>query len=168
MSKNHIPIYATSGDWLQIVGAVDSTRPLQLVITGLFDAPKVEVQRDSFEIVSLAGYLVLDKGAEVAVRSVPQRNGGTKYAIDQLDNPSSVVIQAGGLAGSDRLVSGGIGTARTENGAKELFKLFASLINERFRSIKSYLVGPEALRLMRAGMRLSPTRKSPREYDLIE
>jgi hypothetical protein len=168
MSKTHIPIFATTDDWLDIVAGVDSTQPLQLVRTGLFDTSRVETQSNPFKLDSLAGYLVLDKSAEVSVRDIQQRNGGTKYAVDQLDNANSVVLQIGGLVDQDRLVSGSIGTIRSDHVPKELFKLFAELINERFKNIKSYFVGPEALRLLRAGTRLSPTRKSPREYDLIE
>jgi hypothetical protein len=166
MKKNHISIYATSDDWLEIVRGVGTKRPLQLVKAGLFDTPKIDAQSGSFKIESLAGYLVLDAAAEASIRTVPQRNGSIKYAVDQLDNASSVVLQAGGLVDSDRLVSGSVGTTRTDQVAKELFKLFASLIKERFTPIKSYYVGTEALRLLGAGTRLTPTLKSPKEYDL--
>jgi hypothetical protein len=47
MNKNHIPIFATADDWLDIVAGVDSKRPLQLVRTGLFDTSRGRIGGES-------------------------------------------------------------------------------------------------------------------------
>jgi hypothetical protein len=167
MSKTQIPIYATPEDWLNLVASVSSKRSLKLVKMGLFATPIVEVLDDPRKLEPFAGYLVLDKASEVSTRAIAQRNGDIKHAVDQLDNASSVVLNVGGMADHERLVAGQLGTVRAEQAAQELYTLFAREIKKQFVKVKSYYVGPQALRLLDAGARLTPTRKSPQEYDLV-
>lgn len=166
MRKTQTPLFATSEDWINVVSSVLSKRSLTFAKVGMFDTPKAEEIGEGKNFTPFASYLVLDKPNKVIVRAVLQLNGETKHAVDQLDNPGSIILQMGGM-GNERLVAGQIGTTRTEQTAEDLYAIFLTEIKKQFVKIKSYYVGPEAVRLLDAGQRLSPTSKSPPEYDLM-
>lgn len=165
MKENQTPLFATSEDWNNVVSNVLSKHPLAFVKMGMFDVPKAEGLGDGENFTPFASYLALESADKVIVRTVLQLNGDKKHAIDQLENPGSIILQVGGMD-NDRLVAGQIGTVRTEQAAKDLYAVFLREIKKQFSKIKSYYVGPEAVRLLDAGRRLSPTSKSPPEYDL--
>lgn len=167
MSKKQIPIFATEGDLSALIARVSHWRPLKFVRAGLFDEPMIDAFQGPIRPHAFATYLVLDRDRAVSVRIIPQRNGGKKYAVDQLDNRDSVSLQIGGMIDDDRLVAGQIGTATNEPSSAEIFSLFARAIEDQFVKIKSYYVGPEAMRLLDRGIRLTPTSKSPKDYDLV-
>ena len=80
-----------------------------------------------------AHYLVTDRRGKITPRAVPQRGGGTKFAIDQLANPQTISVQPGFVIRNEKLIAGHVGTAAT---------------------------------MLDAGVRLTPTAKSPAAYDL--
>ena len=133
---------------------------------GLFDKPDFMVLDDANEIMSFTNYLIFDKGLSILIRSVPQRRGGIKYAIDPMENKPTMVLHVGGLLGSQRLISGDISVATGDKKADEIYALFAKEIRRSFEKIRSYYVGPEAVKLLDQGFRLTPTEKSPEAYDL--
>ncbi|WP_143080659.1 hypothetical protein [Variovorax sp. YR750] len=165
MRKSQTSVFATSADWVNVISNILAKRALTFSKTGVFDTPDVEELDDGKSLEPFASYLVLGRPNRLATRPVAQRSGGTKHALDQLDNPGSVVLQIGGME-VDRLVAGQIGTVRTEQAAQDLYESFLSEVKKQFVKIKSYYVGPDAARLLDAGQRLSPTSKSPPEYDL--
>jgi hypothetical protein len=170
MSKTQIPVYATSEDWRHLLTSVSSQRPLKLVKAGLFAtaaAGAADVLDDLDKIEPFAGYLVLAGMDQISPRRIPQRGGDPKYAVDQISNPDSIILNVGGMASQDCLVAGQVGTARTEQAAQELHALFEKAIKKQFVRIKSYYVAPLALQLLDSGARLTPTRNSPQAYDLV-
>jgi hypothetical protein len=88
------------------------------------------------------------------------------YAIDQLANPDSIIIQPGGLYPPDVLLHGRVGTASSARFAAQLQRAFAFSLAELFQRIRAFYVGPEAQELWRRGYRLTPSVQSPHEYDL--
>jgi len=82
-------------------------------------------------------------------------------------NPQTVVLDSGGLVDRQRLIAGQIGTATVNKQSEEIYALFAKVVRRRFEKIKSYYVGPEAIRLFDLGTRLTPTAKSSEVYDLV-
>ncbi|MFM9926240.1 hypothetical protein VLK31_24850 [Variovorax sp. H27-G14] len=166
MKKSQFPVYATSEDWTLLVATVSQQRPLKLVKAGLFENPLPQICSDMNELVPLTIYLVLDEAIKVSTRQVTQRDETVKHAIDQLENPDSVSLHLGGLASENRLLAGQIGTVRPEKASQDLYALFTREIMNTFAKIKSYYVGPGAQKLLVAGVRLSPTLKSPPTYDL--
>ena len=165
--KRSIDVFATENDWSAILTSVALKRSLGLVEAGLFDDPAIEMLEISTNLEAFKSYLIINRDHAVAVRNVPQRLGGEKFAIDQLANPDSVMLVIGGMIGENRLVSGQISTVAAESNSTELYAEFTKAIRTQFEKIKSYYVGPEASRLLDAGGRLTPTRKSPKEYDLV-
>jgi hypothetical protein len=110
-------------------------------------------------------YLVVPSAAPIVVQEVPQRRGGIRYVIDHRENPS-VVFRPGGMFGNDCLIAGEVGTPRTDEASLAIWKLFSKYFFLEFVKIGLYKVGPEALRMLHAGLRLTPDIKWSREIDL--
>lgn len=149
-----------------LLHAITRGYPLEFAIAGLFDEPGARVFADTEEVGSQATYLVFEAGQRLKVRAVPQRAGGVKYAVDQLENPATITLSTGDRPVADRLIAGRIATASADPVSRRLMTLFARELRTRFHRIKSYSVGPEAMRMLDAGARLSSLEKSPPEYDL--
>lgn len=164
--NNSIPLFATPQDWMHVLRIVVARRDLIAVAAGMFDRPEVDLLELTAISPPTAHYLVTDRRGKITLRAVPQRGGGTKFAIDQLANPQTVSVQPGFVVRNEKLIAGHVGTASEDPVSIELFSLFFLVIHENFVTIKSYLVGPQAATMLDAGVRLTPTAKSPAAYDL--
>jgi hypothetical protein len=172
-----VPFFAADGDLKEVAAAIEARQRLQYVVAGLFDTPELSIAGsvkaiESFGIAQTGdqaqerSYLVVPANRQINVREVPQRRGGVKYAIDQVQNPATVVMRPGGRFGDVAVIAGQIGTAADDVSALELFKLFEREIKRRFSRVKSHYVGPSAKALMESGARLTMSVRSPAEYDL--
>lgn len=170
--------FAAGNDLLPVFESVEAKRSLSYTLCGLFPSRELTSVASGCEIPSLRSpapyasavacpqYIVTSAGAPITVREVPQKDGGVLYAIDQLANPESIIIQRGGLYLPDVLLHGRVATASPTQFAAQLQRAFASAIARFFEHIRSFYVGPEARELWRRGYRLTPSAQSPREYDL--
>jgi hypothetical protein len=170
--------FATHDDLIVVLQAVEVRYALKYMRCGLFDDSDRPVFNSFTEINNFgiaiegnsnaeANYLVLRSEATVRVREVPQRRGGIKYAVDQQQNPESITIKPGGRYGDSAIIAGMVGTVHHDDRAEELFAAFIKAFRMRFIKAKSYIVGPEALKLLKSGFRLTQSMKAPTEFDLI-
>jgi hypothetical protein len=177
VASTEIHFFATRGDLEEIITAVEAVRQLAYVRTGLFDEPTVELVETLLAIpeigtaqvgdgIGCPSFLVATRPFVPAVRSVPQRRGGTKYAIDQRENPETIVIRPGGVLSDTVVIAGSLGTVSEDPASLELFALFRTKVRSRFSPIKSYRVGPRAAGILDAGGRLTANVRSPVLYDL--
>lgn len=166
MSKKQIQFFATLTDLITIAKEVMKVHPVDFVPGGLFAEPRLEALSDVVDLKALQTYLVVDQGSPVSLRPVPQRAGGLMYAVDQLNNPHTVVIAVGGVHAHQHLISGQIGTLGNTEQSDKLFSLFSKVVRKRFERVKAFYVGPEAAAMLNNGARLSPTPNSPKAYDL--
>jgi hypothetical protein len=166
MSKKQLPLFATANDLSALLREVCAVMPVELAVMGLFDEAEPSVLADPLLIQPLTPYLAVKRGIRVVSRSVQQHRGGIKFAVDPIANPRSVVLRCGGRIGAERLTAGDVSVATDDEEAEELFAKFSNVILRQFQKIKSYYVGPDAVRLLDEGIRLSPTTKFPPEYDL--
>lgn len=166
MSKKQIPFFATHGDLVTIAHDVRAVKSVDFVLAGLFLEPRSVILVDVDNLSAFETYLVLAQGAPVNFRAIPQRAGGQMYAVDQVGNPRTVVLQTGGLYADQHLIAGQLGTVGDCKESDDLYALFANVIRRRYEKIKSYFVGPEAAAMLDSGARLTATLKSPRMYDL--
>jgi hypothetical protein len=164
--QKQIPLFATEKDLLDILQSGSQKCPIEFVVAGLFDQKSQIVRRTFDHLRPSTGYLIFHEATPLAHRAVVQRNGGEKYAIDQIANPHSISLWFGGLHENVRLVASQIGTATNSDKSHELHSLFLALVRQQFELIKSYYVGPEAVKLLDRGIRLTLTAKSPEAYDL--
>ena len=176
MSRS-IHFFATRRDLESVLTVVESERPLQYVRTGLLDSPATLVVTSALQVpnlgIALHGdqvhescYLVADVDTQVAIREVPQRKGGSLYAIDQKANPRTVALRPGGVFDTAAIIAGEVSTCTDDPISREMVNLFAREIRRQFKRIKSFFVGPEAEQLFDGGYRLTTSVKSPREIDL--
>lgn len=177
MPKNQLSFYSTPEDIRFILRAVESMVEVQFIPMGLFDT-STHVAVPSLAAsanlgIALTGdsnreqsYLVAPINCMVETRAIPQRGGGTKYAIDQLANPSSIVLRPGGIFGDAAVVAGQVGTASVDVVSSDLFATFSMEIQRQFRKVRSFYVGAEACQLLDNGWRLTSNIKSPSTYDL--
>jgi hypothetical protein len=99
-------------------------------------------------------YLAMSAGDNVHVEVVPQRKGGVRYSLTQLGNPTSIAIKPGGIFENGSLVAGSVGTVSEHAESIALYNDFKRSVTRGFDKVRSYLVGPGALRLLRNGIRL--------------
>lgn len=177
MSGPGIQFFATREDLNEVIGVVEARKPLTYVLTGLFDEPSVDSMDSLLALPELGlapagdaircpGYLVAARPFVPVVRSVPQRRGGTKYAIDQLENPATIRIRPGGVFESFAVIAGALDSASNDPASLELYRSFMAAVRPRFQAIKSYRVGRNAAQLLDAGYRMTANVRSPKRYDL--
>ena len=172
--------FAAGNDLLPVFESVEAKRSLTYTLCGHFptrelssvaagaDIPALRSPAQYPSAIACPQYLVTAAGASVVVRDVPQKAGGVLYAVDQLANPESIIIQPGGLYPPEVLLHGRVGTATSTLFAVQLQRAFSVAIAKIFEHIRAFYVGPEARTLWRRGYRLTPSAQSPREYDLAE
>jgi hypothetical protein len=178
MATKQIHLFATRHDLEPGLRLIEGKRALKYVRCGLFSSPEVLSWRSLLDVETLgkaaAGnqslcerYLVLKADAELHVRSVAQVSGGTRYAVDQLENPISIVCKSGGVFGDGFLICGHVGTASNHPDSVQLFREFSRSLTHDFQKHDGYFVGAEALELQRRGARLITMHiDESREYDL--
>jgi hypothetical protein len=172
-----INIFATRMDLLELLGDVEAAQPVHYVEAGLLDKPTPAEYGSACEIPGLGTthapdtnvgerYLLAYTSIPFTVRPVPQKRGGTRYAVDQQKNPDSVALIPGGQVDERTILAGSIGTCTGSEASAAILRTIASSIHRRWSEIKSYAVGPEAAIVLDAGGRLTANLRSPREYDL--
>jgi hypothetical protein len=171
-------IYCTGNDIRSVLEAAEEGGPLLYARTGLFDqessAAAAAVGRDlpglgcaaTGDTVSEAAYLVLEAGHALNVRRVHAKSGKTLFAVDQLMNPSSVVLRPGGIYYDQCLIAGELTTVSDTAEALRLHHRFADAIRQSFRRIRSSWVGAEAYQLWENGFRLTHNVRASSAYDL--
>jgi hypothetical protein len=169
--------FATAADMSKVLLTVGADHALQYARCGLFDSPECPVFDELLSLpnfgVAQVGdsnfeptFLVLPKGTRVNVRTIPQRRGGTKYAVDQLINPGTVVVRPGGKYRDVAVIAGMVSTVHHDGTAERLMKAFSTSLKREFARVKSYTVGPEARSLYDLGLRLTRSVQTPQEFDL--
>ena len=171
--------YAMPADLSPVFQQVELKRPVAYTLVGLFDSPSPSTVLSGSSIPTLgdeasqssalsATYLITAQGTPIHVRSVQQKAGGTKYAVDQLINPNSITITHGGLYSPTVLIAGRVATASNSAFAVSLQSAFSRAIAKSYTRIQSYWVGPDALAHMQRGGRLTFSVSAPPEYDLAQ
>jgi hypothetical protein len=170
--------YATSNDLLPVLEQVEKKLLLAYTLTGLFDEdsqtsffngaslPTLASSLNVDNAVASPAYLVTERELAVRNRAVQQITGVKKYAIDQLINPDSTVIQHGGLFSPDVLISGRIATTSNTSAALKLQRAFSAAMTKNFTRVKAYWLGSQALKMLQDGARLTAGVHSPKEFDL--
>jgi hypothetical protein len=170
--------FATADDLLPVFERVESKHRILYTLCGLFASRETSPVSSGTAIPSLHGpalhpnaivcpaYLVTPSDYRVTVREVPQASGGVRYAVDQLANPDSITVQAGGIFPPDVLLHGRVASASSSSFSTQIYRAFTSAITKHFRHIRAFYVGAHAHELWERGYRLTPSAQSPKEYDL--
>lgn len=176
MSRSY-EIFATRDDLINLFSSIEKAMDLQYVQTGLFPYDEPIVCRsicdiENFGIASTGDqnleltFLILERNRRINVRTVPQRRGGLKYAVDQLENPESVAFTPGGDFEGRVLISGRIGTANKNEKSLYLLRLIGEEIRREFEKIRAFFVGRQAVSALDSGVRLTASIAAPTRTDL--
>ena len=176
-AMRNLPFYALRDDLLPILESFESRVTVLYVRTGRFTEPLLEIARSGFELADLGiadfdssvgctSYLIVKAPATVHTCPVEELTGMVSYHVDQLLNPDSIVITAGGYWSQDVILSGNVGTASDTPDAQEMMKKFSSAMRKNFTKVRAYWVGPGAMARLTAGARLTAAVQCPPEYDL--
>jgi hypothetical protein len=111
-------------------------------------------------------YLLCSQGTQIRVRNVPQEDAGILFAIDQLENPDTVVLRPGGRHGNDVILCGMIGTVSDSGESRRLYGLALNALRKNFTKQREFLVGAEARKVWHGGTRLTIGAASLTEFDL--
>jgi hypothetical protein len=172
-----INFFATREDLAPGLGRLDERRPLQYV-TYLDPGPQPPVHASLLAIPDLGRartgdhmsghcYLVMERGAEVPVRGVPQKGGAVQHMVDLDRLPPAAIFRPGGVFEERVLISGNLGPVGDGEESLALYRDCAAQLFKGFQKIKAYKVGPEAARALDEGWRLvTISVRSPAGYDL--
>lgn len=112
-------------------------------------------------------YLIVPNDAEIRNSKVSRRDGTHAYSVDQRHNPQSISLRPGGVF-ENALIAGQVGTVSDDHQSIELMKHIVREMKRQFAKVKSYYIGPDAMSMLDAGMRLTASTASPRAYDLCK
>jgi hypothetical protein len=111
-------------------------------------------------------FLVLERGTTILVRPVGLSTGATRYCVDQLLNPDTVVLTPAGSWGDTHVLRGRVSTVSGSVPATVLMRRFRAALRRTFTAIRGVYVGPASLSLLDAGKRLAISIQTPTELDL--
>jgi hypothetical protein len=168
--------FATKDDLLPGILAFEAEHRVQYVLWGLHDSPSFERYPSVTDIPDLGQslhghraaekkYSVLPADAEVKVKPVPQRRGGTKYEVD-LTSICRFAFSPGGVYGDRFVIDGSVGVNIGNEASITLCKEFIKKLRKGWTRIESYYVGSQALQLMKEGYRLTMSTQTPESSDL--
>ena len=146
---------------------------------GLFDTELIPAYDSLFDAPYVGGalagdwnrldaYIILRKSVPLDVRVVPQKNGRTKFAIDQMNNATSIELKLGGiLEGREGvIVAGRVATNSDDRRSLEMYNFLSTNLKKVFNRIGVFYVGKIAEEKLKEGWRLVTNEKLPKEFDL--
>lgn len=177
MKSKQILFFSTATDIEQIIKSIESSFSIKYYEMGLFDSNLIITYNSVFEISSFClpkvgdwnkdlRLIAIPKEMTLAIRNVPQKVGGIKYAIDPLENHTSICFQFGGIYQDGILLAGNCFTTNPNDYSLQVFKDFSTRMKKSFKKIGTFYVGKEAEEKLKKGWRLVTNEKSPKEYDL--
>jgi hypothetical protein len=177
MARLQFMFYATALDLSSVLTALESAKPLQYTATGLFKVGSPQTYLSHAKIpdfgcaihptaVANPTYLTAIQGTHIHSQAVPQKSGGTLFAIDQMENSDTITFRPGGRFGNASILCGMIGTVSESPVSRDLYKFIAQAFRKRFAKRQEFLVGPEALRAWNSGTRLTIGALSSDEFEL--
>ncbi|MFT4019729.1 MAG: hypothetical protein QM668_22385 [Agriterribacter sp.] len=155
MKGKQLYYFADAVDMYPIFQKFENLESVQYFQTGMFDSSLTPSFISIFEYGNLGkvlngdwnhtdSFLIIKKGIHINVREVPQKKGGYKFAIDQMNNPKSIVFKVAGVLKDGILVGGYMGTISNNEDSLRLFKSLTLLIKKEFKKIGSSYVGKSA------------------------
>lgn len=175
----HAAFYATTADMLGLLEELDQSLPLRYALCGNFLSCDYDPAQSCFDTGREIPHLGLaDAESSIACKSyltqmrpttmIPRMidgNDGRRVCIDQLRNPDSVIFTPGGVWTGTVLLQGRVATSSSSEISSALMREFRTGLKKCFRAIRGCRLGPEAMQLLRGGMRLTTAVQSPREHD---
>lgn len=171
--------FALLEDIQNIIESLEIDYSLSYYKTGLFETTLIPTYNSLID-VPFVGYtkygdwnytdtfLALPKKVNLIIREIPQKKGGTKYAIDQMANLESIAINLGGIYSEKEnvLTAGKVGTISDTIFSINVYESIAKKIRKSFKKVGSFYVGKAAEEKLQEGWRLVTNEKLSKGYDL--
>lgn len=179
MRGKRVHFFADKNDLDLIFRTAEAERDIYYVKFGMFDTREPPQYNSFFDYEDLGinrrgqhtnseiMFLVMDKTTQFWATAIPQVAGGTKYAVDQRDNPGSVVLTPSGFYDANTLIAGELGTISDNAESLAIIALFRKIIKKNSVQVGYARVCAGAMEFMKNGGRMVTMGiDSPREYDL--
>lgn len=177
MKGKQILFFATASDIATLIEELEASYSVKYYEMGLFDFEPDKSYDSAFEVSNIGHsrsgdwnsdlrLMMVPKGSSLIVREVFQKKGGIKYAVDPLENQTSICFQFGGVYKDGILIGGSCSTLFISDFSLDIFNFFSSRLKKEFKKIGAFYVGRMAEERLKEGWRLVTDAKSPKEYDL--
>jgi hypothetical protein len=172
-----IYFYATKNDLLPALAAMEADCSVKYGAAGMSLQPVVQQWRQGSELPNLGtangnqqvtcdAFLIFSADSELGIRSSVMFDGRTRYDVDQISHPESVVFTPAGYWKDGSIIEGSLTTLSNTVFAQEVMRKMLATMRKSFVAIRSSWVGREALSALWKGVRLTTAIRSPREFDL--
>jgi hypothetical protein len=172
MTRCQFLFYATVSDLDPLMSSLESQKKLQYTVIDLCESDALQTYLSYTDIPDFGqpdhptaavgpGFLVALRVTQIRSERVPQKAGGVRYNVSQKLNNDIVVLRPGGLYGPDVLLYGQVGTISSSAASQKLYEWVTGLFRRRLAPVQEFLVGPQALDLCKAGVRLTLSASTP-------
>jgi hypothetical protein len=176
MSKQ-LMFFATKEDIKPVLLQFEDFLQVKYFKAGLFDTSEMNEIKSLSSIPNLGiastgdwntdqRYVIVLASNSLTMRSIQQKDGTVKYAVDLLANPNGCVIQLGGIYNEKILLAGKIGIVSKSVSSDDIFRKIRKIIIAAFTKVDEFYVGNDALMKLKAGWRLVADSDRSKEYDL--
>jgi hypothetical protein len=179
MNMKRIFFFATPIDAAALLDRFEDNAPLKFIEMGNLETPSRETHTKSSKIPNIGistnetgsgskSYLVTYRDSEVHINNFIGTYGENRWSLSNGENENTVILTLAGIWRTGTLLPGNMSTLHETKQAQKLMRSFlSSLEKERFIKIELWWVGPEAMKMLKNGKRLSTTaQQSPSDYDL--
>jgi hypothetical protein len=173
-----ILFFALRNDVMSLLERFDSMGAVKYVESGVISTPSCSSfdrgasipdlgRASNPSAINCQTFLICTSSTEIRLRPLADVDCRIRFAVDQLENPDTVMFSSGGLWNNSILLHGRTSTVSQSKLSQELMRRFQrALIKVDFQKVKAYYVGPDAMEFLKNGQRLSTSAQSPREFDL--
>ena len=172
-----ILFFASRNDIIAVLDRFDATGAVKYVPSGTISSPSCSGFDKGSSIPNLGTasnasainsqtFLICTSDTEISLRPLADNDCRIRFAVDQLQNPDTIVFSPGGLWNNNILLSGRAGTVSQSRLSQDLMKRFQRALKADFQKVRAFYVGPEAMESLKNGQRLTTAAQSPPEFDL--
>jgi hypothetical protein len=160
--RDSIPVFATRADWLAGLEKLMANSGVTILArnrnSGDF-ATRIENLREE---PNFGASEYGDQVRDAVYLIVPSQGNDDVSSID-LSTSSCLVYRPGGVFTEKCLIAGQISSSPESS---PFYEAAATALTDGFKRIKAYLVGPEALKLLKSGARLTYNFRASQDFDL--
>ena len=174
-----LDFFALKSDLLILLDAIESKVSMKYVLAETSSTAVTQEWTHGSEIPGLGradgaqpslcrSYLLTQCEIPIQPRRIQQFDGTTRFDVDQLLNPDSIVFTPAGEWKEEIILSGNVGTTSPSSVSQSLMKVTSGAMRRHFTKVRAFWGGPEALNRLRSGTRLTIAEQSPPIYNLQE
>lgn len=175
---NRTLFYATAEDLLPRLAMMEDVLSIKYVESGVF-VTSSPIIYDSYLAIHNLGcsskgdtildpaYLVVPRQASIRHQAFKPNSGEVRFAIDQSENPLSVIFSPGGVfLPGKAVIQGSISKLTKTPECDELYRAVVKAVTRGMSKLKGHSLGEHALELSKKGFRLTASVRGNPAYDL--